>query len=1244
MSSSSREAGSRDAREAGSRPEGSAGMNDFHFYEVVGRSKHSVVYKGRQKKTIQYYGVKSVDKSQRPYILQEVKILHSLKHPNVMGFYSWYESTNHLWLILEYCVGGDLLTLLRQDKKLPETSIHDFGRDLLSAMHALHSNGILHCDLKPSNILLDENGRVKLGGFGLARTVVEIVKRKDASSTPSLFDKNKRGTPCYMAPELLVGDFSCHSFASDFWSLGCILYECAMGQPPFVSSSLNVLVDSILHKDVHLPSYLSQDFRDLLKGCLDKNPLKRLGWKEVVGHRFWKSKMKFEKIPSEAIFATVLKDCGYLSTSQEAERGKPGDLAAEEGKENRVVDTNTGGGAKSVRAKDEDRQRTSNVLRLSRIAKKNLQTEDPVDYGSISNDDSGDVKLENADTELDFTEESTLVPAGKPFPCDSESTSTGDSGADPSDSREEEDSEQDMRLESTSSSNADRRKMAIERELSSSALDDSVGVSHQEQDHTQAALSAGASGEAGYEPRELNAVEMAFHSSDLLVKPIVGNRRIEKKQDFQWDAFMLPFEPITLQEMLEFDQERLETFLSIVYKTVASSSSVSERLNVLAYFGGLCKDSNSANVIINSSLLHMFVTKLRGAKVANLKTHFACVLGTLIRHATFIGSDVPKTGIIDALTECVRDKSEVVRRKSMAALGELLFYIVTQHQEEAERGNQKPDWYVPNGTVTTIFRLLRNVEDPVTQHYAVKTLENIFSIGGEWALRLGTVECALSLVHICANAKSDHVKVTASSALARLYRCNTEQAQVITDKIGMKAIVGFLKEGNAKVQQHFGSIFIIALANASNKSKNALSDEKHLGNTLMHLLDHSSNVIRGKIVICTVQLSKLQIQWLIQMSNAKLIGMVERLKKIQDQYVEHSVAFFQASMPGLVESLVTQISEGVEKLCGRRSSAQRSRTYQSSSLSSLSHDTLLGCKALLAIITSTVFRLSCASGKTVTKVGDLVLKVQKGPPALVSEIKNTVFNILEAMSQHGDLLLSSPGDILGTLFPVLAVSMVSSQSGDTRFLCAKLLCDMVLFYISEVYGGEDGEDEAGLGERAQCKVIEMEMGEQIRESILPNLPALLEDEDPIPLYSLKMLIAVLDFDPTLTEQVAELGLVPLFVSYLSLDHPNNNVHNLRLCKIMTASEAVALDDLLGQGIVEMAARVLSYTCENMVEAFMEPSLELCCAIAERAVGEGRRRALAAMADECMQKILGLGKHSDSTISELAGKCAGMLSA
>jgi serine/threonine-protein kinase ULK4 len=85
-----------------------------------------------------------------------------------------YETVNHLWLILEYCVGGDLKSLLQQDMRLPESSVHDFGRDLLAALQFLHSKGIIHCDLKPTNILLDENGTLKLGGFSCARKLSDI--------------------------------------------------------------------------------------------------------------------------------------------------------------------------------------------------------------------------------------------------------------------------------------------------------------------------------------------------------------------------------------------------------------------------------------------------------------------------------------------------------------------------------------------------------------------------------------------------------------------------------------------------------------------------------------------------------------------------------------------------------------------------------------------------------------------------------------------------------------------------------------------------------------------------------------------------------------------------------------------------------------------------------------------------------------------------------------------------------------
>lgn len=112
------------------------------IYEVVGRGKHSTVYKGRKKKTLVYYAIKSVDKQQRQRVLQEVRTMHALQHANVLSFHAWYETTNHLWLILEFCVGGDLVSLLAKDTRLPEDAVHDMGRDLLTAL-VVGSTG--HC-------------------------------------------------------------------------------------------------------------------------------------------------------------------------------------------------------------------------------------------------------------------------------------------------------------------------------------------------------------------------------------------------------------------------------------------------------------------------------------------------------------------------------------------------------------------------------------------------------------------------------------------------------------------------------------------------------------------------------------------------------------------------------------------------------------------------------------------------------------------------------------------------------------------------------------------------------------------------------------------------------------------------------------------------------------------------------------------------------------------------------------------
>jgi serine/threonine-protein kinase ULK4 len=264
-------------------------MNNYHLYEEIGRGKHCIVYKGRLRGSIQYVAIKSVDKSKRSRVLNEVSISTSLlrdssAEPYIAELKHWYETRNHLWIVAEYCAGGDLGRCLKQDEKIvPESQIMEFSSQIVSGLLCMHAQGVIYADLKPSNVLFTESGAIKLSGFSVSQRVSEL---------ETFFSENRqvprRGSPFYMAPELFREDGS-HSFASDIWALGAVIFEMVTGRSPFgFCRSFTELQKHVLSSS-HSPELESgsEELKHLVARMLAKNPIERIRWKELVSHPWW---------------------------------------------------------------------------------------------------------------------------------------------------------------------------------------------------------------------------------------------------------------------------------------------------------------------------------------------------------------------------------------------------------------------------------------------------------------------------------------------------------------------------------------------------------------------------------------------------------------------------------------------------------------------------------------------------------------------------------------------------------------------------------------------------------------------------------------------------------------------------------------------------------------------------------------------------------------------------------------------
>ena len=268
-------------------------FESFEIIGLLGSGSFGKVYKVKLKKTNEIFARKVLNKEFLmkkkilKFAIMECNILKQTKCPFIIGLHYAFQTPQNLYMIIDYCPGGDLDFHI-QLSIFEEEEAKFYIAELILAIEYLHQHNILYLDLKPENILISSDGHIKLADFGLAR-----------ENANNKLVKSFCGSPFYLSPEMVKREGA--SKVSDIYGIGACLYELVSGSTPFYGDDLKTLYNNITKKKLLFPEYFSETIKDLLRHLMEKNPKKRIGnTEEIKKHKFFKgiewNELEFKRI------------------------------------------------------------------------------------------------------------------------------------------------------------------------------------------------------------------------------------------------------------------------------------------------------------------------------------------------------------------------------------------------------------------------------------------------------------------------------------------------------------------------------------------------------------------------------------------------------------------------------------------------------------------------------------------------------------------------------------------------------------------------------------------------------------------------------------------------------------------------------------------------------------------------------------------------------------------------------------
>ena len=254
----------------------------FVIVRLLGAGGMGQVYEAQDTKLKRVVAIKRMapklqqDERDRRRFLREAEQASALNHPNIAAIYDVIEEQDEILLVMEYVEGTPLRAMMQGKKGLSNDEFFNIGVQGLEGLNAAHEKGILHGDIKPENIMLTPEGRIKILDFGVARRF-SMGRADEATLTMATLSGAVNGTPAYMAPEVLMQ--KPYDGRADLFSMGLVYYEMLGGPQPFETDSIAGTMASVLHTEPppieQLNPKVPANVSSVVQTMLAKDPVQR---------------------------------------------------------------------------------------------------------------------------------------------------------------------------------------------------------------------------------------------------------------------------------------------------------------------------------------------------------------------------------------------------------------------------------------------------------------------------------------------------------------------------------------------------------------------------------------------------------------------------------------------------------------------------------------------------------------------------------------------------------------------------------------------------------------------------------------------------------------------------------------------------------------------------------------------------------------------------------------------------------